>query len=91
MKKKSHSLVVFIQYFVLVISMSIAALFFQKTADNFSRFYILVGLSLLYIVWGIWHHGYTERLDKLVLFEYSLVSAIVILLSALGLGIIRFF
>lgn len=91
MKSKHHVFIVFIQYIVLVSAMFVASLIFQKTADNFGRFYILVILSLLYTLWGIWHHGFTERLDKLVLFEYSLVSAIVILLSALGLGIIRFF
>lgn len=91
MKSKHHNLIVFIQYAVLALSMFVASLLFQKTADNFGRFYILLVLSLLYILWGVWHHGFTERLDKLVLFEYSLVSAIVILLSALGLGIVRFF
>ncbi|PIR42861.1 hypothetical protein CO058_02255 [candidate division WWE3 bacterium CG_4_9_14_0_2_um_filter_35_11] len=91
MKSKHHIIIISIQYVVLILAMFVASLLFQKTADNFSRFYILLILSLLYILWGVWHHGFTERLDKLILLEYSLVSAIVILLSALGLGIIRFF
>lgn len=91
MKNKHHFLIVTIQYVVLIFAMSVSALMFQKTADNLYRFYIIIVLSLLYIVWGLWHHGFTERLDKLVFFEYSLVSAIVIMLSALGLGIVRFF
>ena len=91
MNNKHHYLIVFIQYAVLVLGMFVSALIFQKTADNLYRFYIIVVLSVLYVAWGLWHHGFTERFDKLVFFEYSLVSAIVIMLSALGLGIVRFF
>lgn len=80
-----------IQYLVLVLGISCAALLFQNTHENLNRFIVITIFSLLYIPWGYWHHAEFERGSKLILLEYSLVSFIVILLSALGLGIVRFF
>jgi len=89
--KIDRKIVPIIQYFVLLFGMSIAALFFQKTPGNMDRFFIIFVLSLMYVAWGCWHHGHLDRLDRLVVLEYSIVAIIVIMLSALGLGIIRFF
>lgn len=80
-----------VQYLVLILGISLAAIFFQNTYDNLNRFFVIAGFCLLYIPWGYWHHSKDGRATNLVLLEYSLVSIIVILLSALGLGVVRFF
>lgn len=91
MDQKNSFLYSLLQYSTLLLIASVIAIFFQKTADNLHRFWLVVLFGLVYIAWGYWHHGSYDRLDKLVIIEYSLVSLIMILLSALGLGIIRFF
>ncbi len=80
-----------IQFLTLILSLSIAAVIFQQTADNLRRFAIITAISVLYVLWGYWHHAPKDRMLKMVLLEYSLVAVMIILLSALGLGIIRFF
>ena len=86
-KKKA---VTIIQYLVLLLGLSVAAIIFQQTFSNVSRFLIIVVVAVLYVVWGYWHHGFHGRFDRMVFLEYSLVSLIVIMLAALGLGLIRF-
>lgn len=78
------------QYLVLCVTLVFGAIFFQKSADPFSRFLIISAVSGIYVVWGIWHHWHSDRLNKAILFEYVLVAALVILLSALGMGMFRF-
>ena len=80
-----------VQWLVLFLVISIAAIFFQQTFANINRFFIILMLAIFYVAWGYWHHAHKDRLDKTVLLEYSLVSLIVTLIAALGMGIIRFF
>ncbi len=80
-----------IQFLTLLLCLSVAAIIFQQTASNLSRFGIIVAISVLYVFWGYWHHAPKDRMMNLILLEYSLVAVMIILLSALGLGIIRFF
>lgn len=79
------------QYLTLVFVAGVVAILFQQTPSNLNRFLYVVLFGFLYILWGYWHHGNYDRVDRLVIVEYSLVSLIMILLSALGLGVIRFF
>lgn len=79
------------QYFILVVVLSFVSIIFSKTASNLGRFYLISMVSTFYFFWGLWHHHEKDRVDKLIVLEYLLVSAIIIILGALGLGIIRFF
>lgn len=79
-----------IQYLVLILIFSVGSIVFYKLDSVLYKFYAVIGFCCLYICWGYWHHGHLNRLDKLIIIEYSLVSLIVVLLTALGLGIIRF-
>lgn len=78
------------QYIVLIIVFCFTALAFSQVYTNLERFLIIVITSIIYVLWGIWHHWNREKLHKNVLIEYILVALLVILLSAFGLGIIRF-
>jgi hypothetical protein len=80
-----------VQFLTLILSLGIASIIFQQTADNLERFAIIIAISVLYVFWGYWHHAPKDRMLKMILLEYSLVAVMIILLSALGLGIIRFF
>lgn len=90
MKRKTRIFEI-MQFLVLILGLSVAAILFQNTQLGINRFLIITATAVLYVAWGCWHHWYTERLDKWVVAEYSLVALLVILLSALGLEIIRFF
>ena len=79
-----------IQFLTLILGLSLSAIVFQRTFKVMDRFIIIAFTAVLYVFWGIWHHSLNDRADKLIILEYSLVSAIVILLSALALGIVRF-
>ena len=90
MNKKSLIIEIF-QYVILLVVFVFAALAFSQVFDPLYRFLIILVVSLFYVLWGIWHHYHKDRLNKHIVLEYSLVAIIVILLSALGLGLIRFF
>ncbi|OGC51828.1 hypothetical protein A2982_03815 [candidate division WWE3 bacterium RIFCSPLOWO2_01_FULL_39_13] len=89
--KRKNKIFEIIQFIILILGLSFAAIIFQNTQLSINRFLIITVAAILYVAWGCWHHWYTERLDKWILTEYSLVALLVILLSALGLEIIRFF
>jgi hypothetical protein len=89
--QKNNVTIEIIQFLTLLLGLSIAAIIFQQTVSNLSRFGIIVAISVLYILWGYWHHAPKDRMLKMILLEYSLVAGMIILLAALGLGIIRFF
>lgn len=80
-----------IQFLTLILCLGVAAIIFQQTVDNMGRFGIIAAVCVLYVFWGYWHHAPTGRMVKMVLLEYTLVAAVIILLAALGLGIVRFF
>ncbi len=86
-----HFLIEVLQYILLVTVFVIAAIFFAKIYDPLARFVIILIVSAFYVLWGIWHHYHKDRLNKHIILEYFLVAVIVVLLSALGLGLIRFF
>lgn len=88
---KNNLAIEVIQFLTLVLCLGIAAIIFQQTASNLQRFAIICALSVLYVFWGYWHHAPKDRMLKMILLEYSLVAVMIILLAALGLGIVRFF
>lgn len=90
-KKKSNISLEIVQFLTLLLVLSVAAIIFQQTVSNINRFLIICVVSALYVLWGYWHHSPKDRMMGMILLEYSLVAVMVILLSALGLGIIRFF
>lgn len=88
---KSKRVYVTAQYLTLFFVMSVAALFYQRTETNLRKFIIIFALGIFYVLWGYWHHTSNKRFDRVVFFEYLTVAILAILLSALGLGLIRFF
>ena len=68
-----------------------SAILFNRTGDDFLRFLIICFDSVFYIIWGMWHHYVIDRINKEVIIEYILVAILIIIISAAGLGIIRFF
>ena len=81
----------FVQFFILFSVLFIGAILFRETAENLMRFLIISGVCAIYFAWGIWHHSLRERINKIVIIEYGLVSFLIVLLAAMGLGIVRFF
>lgn len=45
--------------------------------DKMINLAVLITLTLLYIVWGVWHHHEHKTLSKTVILEYIGVSAII--------------
>ena len=88
---KNNVTIDIIQFLTLVLCLGVGSIIFQQTADNLQRFAIICAISVLYVFWGYWHHSPKDRMLKMILLEYSLVAVMIILLSALGLGIVRFF
>ena len=91
MTLNKHFLIEILQYVLLVLVFFVAAIAFSKVFDPLYRFLIILAVSVFYFLWGIWHHYHKDRLNKHIILEYFLVALIVVLLSALGLGLIRFF
>jgi len=89
--KQRKSTIEVLHFFVLVLGLCIASIIFYELEDVLNKFFVTLVTAFLYVAWGAWHHSYSERYNKLIFFEYSLVSFIAILLTALGLGIFRFF
>lgn len=80
-----------IQYMALVLLFIFGAILFYWAGYNIFKFYVVLIFSFLYVLWGYWHHGSHNRLDKTILLEYALFSLVIVLLAGLGLGVIRFF
>lgn len=79
-----------IQYLTLILIFASGSFTFYFVSQNIYKFYVVLTYAFLYILWGYWHHGHYNRLDKTILFEYALFSLVVVLLAGLGLGVIRF-
>jgi transposase len=79
-----------IQFITLFIALFVSSILFSRTASHFLRFSIIAVDALLYVGWGVWHHYSKDRFNKIIFMEYSLVAIIIIILAALGLGIVRF-
>lgn len=47
--------------------------------------FIIIGLSLIYIIWGVIHHKKEKTLNKEIIFEYIAIS---VLGSALVIGLL---
>ncbi|MDQ5981708.1 MAG: hypothetical protein QG570_465 [Patescibacteria group bacterium] len=86
-----HKILEIFQYILLLIVVAVSAIFFANVSSNLLRFFIILFDGIFYVVWGLWHHHHKERIDKYVFYEYLLVSIFVVFLSAIGLGVIRFF
>jgi hypothetical protein len=79
-----------IQFLSLFIILLISSILFNKTGSQLGRFSIIIADALLYVAWGVWHHYSKDRFSKIIMLEYSLVSLLIIILAAMGLGIVRF-
>lgn len=86
-----HFFIEIFQFFSLFVVLSISAILFRNETENLYRFLIIVADALIYFFWGMWHHSHKDRLDFYILIEYGMVSLLIILLAALGLGVVRFF
>ena len=75
---------------VLFVILFASAILFSKIGDSFYRFLIIVADAVIYVFWGVWHHYSTDRFSKLILLEYALVAILIVILAALGLGVVRF-
>jgi hypothetical protein len=80
-----------LQFFALFGVLFVVSILFRNTAENMSRFVIIAIACGFYFVWGIWHHSSKERTNKIIVLEYALVSFLITLLAAMGLGVVRFF
>lgn len=84
MKKPLRSIV---DYLILALIVSVAillVLFF-----NGSKFYqqmIVIGMSILYIVWGIFHHHKEKTLQAQIVLEYVLYA---LLGSLIVIGLLK--
>lgn len=76
----------FIHYLILVLILSLYVFFmFQFRHDSVMQI-VTAGIgSVLYMVWGILHHYFEDRLTNLIAMEYILVSSFVFLLMLMVL------
>lgn len=84
MKKPIRSL---IDYLILTIIVSVAVMLilFYNGNKNFQE-YIIIGLSVLYVVWGTLHHAREKTLQAKIFLEYLLFA---ILGSVLVTGLLK--
>ena len=78
------------QFFVLFLILFVSSIIFTNLSSNWSRFLVISIDAVLYVFWGIWHHYSKDRFSKIILLEYSLVAFFIVVLAAVGLGIVRF-
>lgn len=90
MKIVNKQMIEYFQYFILLVVLFISSSVFLNLSQSIYKFYVVLITAIFYVVWGIWHHKHMDRLDRLIIIEYILVALIVISLSAMGLGIVRF-
>jgi len=90
MKIVTKQMIEYFQYFILLVVLFISSSVFLNVTQSIYKFYVVLITAIFYVVWGIWHHKHMDRLDRVIIIEYILVALIVISLSAMGLGIIRF-
>ncbi len=84
MKKPLRSILDYLALTVIVSSAVLLTLFF-----NGNRGYqqmVIIGLSILYIIWGILHHHKEKTLQARVVLEYVLFA---ILGSVLVIGLLK--
>lgn len=86
MKIKTLEIIQFVSLFLVLF---VSAILFNKTGSSLYRFLIIVIDAFLYVLWGVWHHR-KDGFNKMVLIEYGLVSVLIVILAAIGLGIVRF-
>lgn len=87
MNIKTFEIIQFVSLFVVLF---VSSILFNKTETQLGRFLIIAMDAILYVAWGVWHHYSKDRFNKIIILEYSLVSALIIILAAIGLGIVRF-
>jgi small basic protein len=89
-KNMNKNIMIIFQVIILVVFLCISAVIFSNISDNFSRFLVICVVAVFYSIWGIVHHRLLNTLNKAIIIEYFLVSFIVIMLFAIGMGVIRF-
>ena len=72
-------------FFLLFITGSSVILVLLANGNKQMIRYIIFGLALMYIIWGIIHHKKERTLNKEIVFEYTIVS---LLGSALVIGLL---
>lgn len=84
MKKPIRSL---FDYLILSLIVSIAiVLILYFNGSKFYQEIIIIGLSILYIVWGIFHHAKEKTLQARVILEYVLFG---LLGSVIVIGLLK--
>lgn len=80
-----------VQYVVLITLFILGSIIFNLFSNALFKFYDVLVFAFLYVLWGYWHHGHYNRLNKAVILEYAFFALFLVLVSGLGLGVIRFF
>lgn len=85
MNEKERHLIEYLIFSIFGISLLIAFIAFREDRSTLK---IISGLgSLLYVLWGIIHHGREDRLSKEIVTEYLLLGSFVFLLLLTALSV----
>lgn len=84
MKKPIRSLIDYL-ILTLIVSVAIILILYFNGNKNFQQM-VIIGLSILYILWGIFHHSKEKTLHPKVVIEYSLFA---ILGTILVIGLLK--
>lgn len=86
MKKKMLKDKYTLHLFVLFVGLSVIAWLFVYFKFNIVAQTVLAFLgSIYYIVWGMFHHAASKRIDKMIVLEYILVGSLIFLLLFVSL------
>lgn len=72
------------EFILLIFAFAVGVFIFFTASNEDIKRLIVVGLALLYPVWGIWHHHEHGHLNRFIAWEYGLVGMLV-LVSFLGI------
>ena len=73
-------------YIALATSLALAGwLFFAFQGQKGYQLFVVVGMSVFYMVWGVVHHILEDEFDFEVLLDYLLIAGLVIVISLLAL------
>jgi hypothetical protein len=66
-----------LQYVLLVAAFIVAITLLFQLKDFTLKFATIVSISLVYLVWGLWHHAEEGNLNRFHVLEYIMVSVII--------------
>ena len=84
-KNQHITFIYFIQYLVLIFFVISTIFLYINITDDYIREQLIITSSILYILWGIWHHIYDKKFSLKVILEYILIAITVIILSTYNL------